>query len=101
MCIGVLETVGPFVSGDPKEDPLSDNLSDFRVCTRTFICLHDEMTVSYHSRFRSLCSVPVFRWFHVPSSCVLVCIFTHSLNVVSCLIYSRFPSEYFQIFLGI
>ena len=29
MCIGVLETVGPFVSGDPKEDPLSDNLSDF------------------------------------------------------------------------
>jgi hypothetical protein len=25
----------------------------------------------------SLYSVPVFHWFHVPSSCVLVCIFNH------------------------
>ncbi len=38
----------------------------------------DEMGVSYYLHYScvpcSLCSVPVFHWFHVPSSCVLVCI---------------------------
>jgi hypothetical protein len=36
------------------------------------------MVVPYYSLFLcSLCSGPVFHWFHIPSSCVLVCIFIH------------------------
>jgi hypothetical protein len=39
------------------------------------------MGISYYLHYScvpcSLCSVPVFHWFHVPNSCVLVCIFIH------------------------
>ena len=58
-----------------------------------------EMVRVYHSVFRSLCSVPVFRSFHVPCSCVLVCIFIRPLGVLVKLLL--FSLEYLQTFLGI
>jgi hypothetical protein len=60
----------------------------------------DEMTGSYHSMFRSVCSVPVFRWFHVDMFLVPVCwfIFIGSfVHRIVGLFYSRFfrfSSEY-------
>jgi len=49
-----------------------------KLCSYVTLSIHCtpdvEMVFPYYSVFHcSLCSVPVFHWFHVPSFCVLVC----------------------------